>query len=388
MKSKLSIMHRFLMVTVAVSLAWLLAGTAGAQDTIKIGLITDKTGNAKWYAETMTKGTILAAKLLNEKGGILGKKIELLIEDDGNKPDVSASKAQKLIDAGVVAIIGVTSSTSIQQSQYATVKSGTPHVASSASSDRLTLDLDNKCFFQLGPLGSIQIATLMSYARAKNFKRVALMTDNTALGQTLAKYFKLGLEKSGAEVVVEQVVPGGAKSAVPQLQKVRAAKPDAIFQAGILGREMVLFFRAYHQLGLTQPILGTFNLSLPTYLKTAKDLIEGVAFIDAWDPTKPEVKAFVDVWKKEYGSEPFSLAGYGFDGLMFVANAIKRAGSTDRAEVCAVMQATKDLVGVMGAKGTAVGFPEGKRTGFPPQGAVVRVIKNNQHGPVVHSGTK
>lgn len=388
MKSKLSIMHWFFMVTVAVSLAGLLAGTASAQETIKIGVITDKTGNAKWYAETMTKGTILAAKLLNEKGGILGKKIELLIEDDGNKPDVSASKAQKLVDAGVVAIIGVTSSTSIQQAQNTTFKSGTPHVAPAASSDQLTLALDNKCFFQLGPLGSTQIATLMSYARAKKFKRVALMTDNSALGQMLAKYFKLGIVKSGAEVVVEQVVPGGAKSAVPQLQKVRAAKPEAIFQAGILGREMVLFFRAYHQLGLKQPILGTFNLSLPTYLKTAKDLMEGVAFIDAWDPTRPEVLAFIDAWKKEYVSEPFSLAGYGFDGLMFVVNAIKRAGSTDKAEVCVAMQATKGLAGVMGARGSAYGFPAGKRTGFDPQGAVVRLIKNNKHGPVVHSGTR
>jgi len=362
-------------------------GAASAEETIKIGVITDKTGNARFYAQPVLQGILLAAKVVNAEGGLLGKKIELVIEDDGNKPDVSASKAQKLIDAGVVAIVSNSSSTSSQQAQNTTIKTLTPQVTHNGS-DTLTRKLDNKCFFQIGPLGSIQIRTLMSYAKSKNYKRVALMTDNTALGQILAKYFKISLEKSGAKVVVEQVVPAGAKSALPQMQKVRAAKPDAIFQAAILGREMVLFFRAYHQLGMKQQVLGSFNLSIPTYLRTAKGLMEGVAFIDAFDPAKPEAKAFIAHYKKEHGKTPFSLPGYGYDDLMFVVQAIKRAGSTDKAKVCAALQATKGYRGVMGAKTASYGFPAGKRTGFDPQGAVVRLIKDNQHGPVVHVGTK
>jgi branched-chain amino acid transport system substrate-binding protein len=365
----------------------LTAAPAAADETIKIGVITDKTGNARFYAEPVLQGIVLAAKVVNAQGGLLGKKIELVIEDDGNKPDVSASKAQKLIDAGVVAIVSNSSSTSSQQAQNTTIKTLTPQVTHNGS-DTLTRKLDNKCFFQIGPLGSIQINTLVSYARAKKFKRVALMTDNTALGQILAKYFKIGLERSGVKVIVQQVVPAGAKSALPQMQKVRAAKPEAIFQAAILGREMVLFFRAYHQLGMKQPILGSFNLSIPTYLRTAKGLMEGVVFIDAFDPAKPEAQAFIAHYKKEHGKTPFSLPGYGYDDLMFVVQAIKRAGSTDKAKVCAALQSTKGYRGVMGAKTASYGFPAGKRTGFDPQGAVVRVIKNNQHGPVVHVGTK
>lgn len=358
-----------------------------AEDTIKIGVITDKTGNARFYAEPVLQGILLAAKVTNAQGGLLGKKIELLIEDDGNKPDVSASKAQKLIDEGVVAIVSNSSSTSAQQAQNTTIKTLTPQVTHNGS-DTLTKELDHKCFFQIGPLGSIQIATLMSYARTKKFKTAALLADNTALSQVIAKYFKIGLEKSGVKVTVEQVVPGGAKSALPQMQKVRAAKPDAIFQAGILGREMVLFFRAYHQLGMKQPILGSFNLSIPSYLTTAKDLMEGVAFIDAFDPVRPEAKAFIEAYKKEYGKTPFSLPGYGYDDLDIILQAIKRAGSADKAKICAAIAAMKDWRGVMGAKETSYGFPDGKRTGFPPEGAVVRLVKGNQHGPVVHAGTK
>jgi len=374
-------------VTVGLGGTALAPSAAVAAETIKIGVITDKTGNARFYAEPVLQGIMLATKVINAQGGLLGKKIELVIEDDGNKPDVSASKAQKLIDAGVVAIISNSSSTSAQQAQNTTIKSLTPHVTHNGS-DTLTRKLDHKCFFQIGPLGSIQIRTLMSYAKAKNYKRVALVTDNSALGQIIAKFFKIFLVKSGAEVVVEQVIPAGSKSAVPQIQKVRAAKPEAIFQAGILGREMVLFFRAYHQLGLKQPVLGSFNLSIPAYLRTAKGLMEGVAFIDAFDPDKAEAKAFIAHYQKEYGKKPFSLPAYGYDDLTFLVQAIKRAGSTDKVKVCAALQGTMNWVGVLGAKGTAYSFPNGKRAGYPLHGAVVRLIKDNDHGPVVHSGAK
>ena len=369
--------------TVAVAL-W--SGSVVAQNTIKIGVISDSTGNGRFYAVPILTGIRLAAKQINAQGGLLGKKIELVIEDDGNKPDVSASKAQKLIDAGVVAIISNSSSTSAQQAQNTTIKTLTPHVTHNGS-DTLTRKLKHPCFFQIGPLGSIQIRTLMSYARAKKYKRVALVTDNSALGKIIAKFFKIFLQKSGVKVVVEEIIPAGSKSAIPQMQKVRAAKPQAIFQAGILGREMVLFFRAYHQLGLKQQILGSFNLSIPSYLRTAKGLMEGVAFIDAFDPSKTQAQAFIAAYKKEYGKTPYSLPAYGVDDLMVLVQAIKRAGSTDKKKVCAALKATHNWVGILAAKGTAYSFAKG-RAGYPVEGAVVRIIKNNDHGPVVHSGTK
>lgn len=367
--------------------AALVAAPAAAQETIKIGVITDKTGNARFYADPVLQGIMLAAKNVNDSGGLLGKKIELVIEDDGNKPDVSASKAQKLIDAGVVAIISNSSSTSAQQAQNTTIKTLTPHVTHNGS-DSLTKKLDHKCFFQIGPLGSIQIRTLMAYAKSKNYKRVALLADNTALSKIIAKFFKIGLERSGAKVVVEEVIPAGSKSALAQMQKVRAANPQAIFQAGILSREMVLFFRAYHQLGMKQPILGSFNLSIPSYLRTAKGLMEGVAFIDAFDPAKPEAQAFIAAYEKEHGKKPFSLPAYGYDDLMVIVQAIRKAKSAESAKICEALRNTKSWVGVLAAKGTSYGFTATKRAGFPLNGAVVRLIKDNNHGPVVHSGVK
>jgi len=362
--------------------------TASSADTIKIGIITDQTGRAKFYAEPVTQGSILAAKVINSQGGILGKKVELVIEDDGAKPDVSASKARKLMDAGVVAIISNSSSPATQQAQSATVEKSWPHLTPANSGETLATKLKHPCFFQLGPLASTQIKTLMSYSRAKNFKQVAIVGDNSGLSKLIARVFKAFLERNNIKVVEQQIIPIGSRTGVPQVQKIRAAKPEAIFQAGIVGPQMVQFFKAYHQLGLKQPILGSFNLSIPAYLKIAKGLMDGAAFIDAYDPDKPETKAFIELYKKEYGKVPFSLPGYGYDGVMFVAQAIKRAGSTDRKKVCQAMATTKGWVGVMGAKGESINLTADNRRGFSVNGAVVRVIQNNTHGPVVHSGAK
>jgi branched-chain amino acid transport system substrate-binding protein len=260
-----------------------------------------------------------------------------------------------------------------------------PHMTPPNSADYLTKKLDNPYFFQMGPLGSTQILTLMAYNKKNNFKRVALVKDNSGLGTFLGKIFKDSLEKSGTEVVVEQTIEVGSTDAIPQMQKVRAAKPQAIYHSGIVVSAMATFFKAYHQLGMKQPVLGSFNLSVPQYLEVIPGMLEGVAFIDAYDPDKKETKAFIEKYKKVHGKEPFSLPAYGYDGLNVIADAIRRAGSTDNEKLRAALAATKGYVGVLGAKGTSVDF-SADRAGFPKQGAVVRVIQNNTHGPVVHSG--
>ena len=85
-----------------------LGGTALAQDAVKIGLIVDRIGFAKAWSEPITQGAIYAAKELNAKGGVLGRKVELVIEDDQSKPDLSASAARKLAEAGADFILSLT----------------------------------------------------------------------------------------------------------------------------------------------------------------------------------------------------------------------------------------------------------------------------------------
>jgi branched-chain amino acid transport system substrate-binding protein len=190
-------------LTVVAGAMLLLSSAAFAQSTIKIGMITDKVGPAKGYAEPVAQGAVYAVKELNAKGGLLGRQIELLVEDDQGKPDVSATAARKLVDSGVAFILSVSLTPATQQAQSVTRESKTPHMTPSNSGDTLTTQVDNANFWQTGPLGSTQISTLLSYARNKNYRRVALVTDNSDLGQLTNRFFKAELEKNSIQIVSE-----------------------------------------------------------------------------------------------------------------------------------------------------------------------------------------
>ena len=373
------------MKLVALLAAALLATAAQAQDTIKIGVITDRVGVSKPYAEPATEGIIFGANELNKKGGVLGRKVELLIEDDQSKPDVSAALARKLIDQGAVFILSVSLSPATQQQQTVTMEAKTPQMTPMNSADYLTTQLDNPYFWQTGPLGSVQIATLLAHAKTKSLKRVALITDNSELGQAIAKAFRAGLEKSGIQIVDDEVVSNGSTTATPQMQKIRGANPEALFVAGVVTATNVLIFKSYRELGLKFPIHASYNLSVPIYQTVAKGLVNGITFVDAYDPDKPEVKAFEAAYKKQTGIASTNLHGYGYDGIMLVAEAIKKAGSADKEKIRAAMQ-TITYSGVMGAKGMKYQFRDGKRTGFDPNGMVVRVYEGDRQGRVVHVG--
>jgi branched-chain amino acid transport system substrate-binding protein len=359
-----------------------------AQDSIKIGLIVDRIGFAKAWSEPITQGALYAARELNAKGGVLGRKIELVIEDDQSKPELSALAARKLDGAGVSFILSLTHTVAALQAQTVTVESRTPHLAPSLTVDTLTTQINNPNFWQTGPLASTQIATLLSYARHKNYRRVALVSDNSAISQATAKAFKAEFDKNGIQVVADETLPGGAQSADAQMQKVRAANPDAIFLATLLTPENLLVLRYYRSLGMKTPLVGNYNLSVPVYMSVAKGLLDGLVFVDAWDPEKPEVKQFVAGYAKEMGTEPYNTMGFGYDGVMMAADAIRRAGSTDKDQVRQAMQATRGYKGVLGSRDSRYGFADGKRIGFDPQGMVVRVYEGDRQGRVLHVGTK
>lgn len=383
-----SIHGRRAVLALAASLTTLAAPSWAQNAPIRIGMITDRVGPSKPYAEPVAMGAAFAVKEINAQGGLLGRQIELMVEDDQGRPDVSATAARKLVDAGAAFILSVSLSTATQQAQSVTKETRTPHMTPSNGGDTLTTQVENPNFWQTGPLASTQIATLLAYAANKNYKRVALITENSDLGQLTNRFFKAGLEKAGIQIVAEEIVPRGSTTADPQMQKIRAANPDALFMTGVLIPENALMLRAYRQLGLKVPVLGNYNLSVPQTASVAKGLLDGVVFVDAFDPDKAETKRFIEAYKKDSGTEPYNLNGYGYDGVMLVANAIRRAGSTDKEKIRDAMQATQGWVGVMGSAGAKYGFAPGRRAGFDTNGMVVRVYEGDRQGRVVHVGTK
>ena len=160
-----------------------------------------------------------------------------------------------------------------------------------------------------------------------------------------------------------------------------------IFLATLLTPENLLVLRSYRQHALKIPLVGNYNLAVPVYMSVAKGLLDGIVFVDAWDPDKPQAKQFVAGYTREMGVEPWNMMGYGYDGVMLAADAIRRAGSTDKAKVTAAMQATK-YKGVLGSVDATYEFRDGKRIGFDPEGMVVRQYEGDRQGRALHVGTK
>ena len=133
--------------------------------------------------------------------------------------------------------------------------------------------------------------------------------------------------------------------------------------------------------------LWRLNPSVPISCRVAKGSLD-VVISDAWDPAKPQVKQFVADYTREMGQEPYSMHGYGYDGVMLALDAIRRAGSTDKEKIRQAMQATRGYKGVLGSIPAAYTFEEGRRTGFDPQGMVVRMYEGDKQGRVLHVGTK
>ena len=373
---------------ISLAASVLLAAPAFAQDSVKIGIITDRVGFAKPWSEPILQGAIYAVRDLNDKGGLLGRKVELLIEDDQAKPELSATSARKLSEAGAAFILSTTHTPAAIQAQTVTVETRTPHLAPSLTVDTLTTQLPNANFWQTGPLASTQIATLLSYAKQEKYRRVGLAYDNSAISQATAKAFKSELEKAGIAVVADEMLAGGSTTAEPLMQKMRQAKPDAIFLATLLTSENLLILKAYRQYGLKMPLLGNYNFAVPVYSTVAKGLLDGLIFVDAWDPAKPEAQAFFAAYTRTVGQEPHAMHGYGYDGVMLAADAIRRAGSTDKDKVRQAMQATRGYKGVMGSTRATYGFADGRRTGFDTEGMVVRAYEGDKQGRVLHTGTR
>jgi branched-chain amino acid transport system substrate-binding protein len=378
-------MPRILLSILAGAIALILIGPARAQDAIKIGIVTDHTGNAAEFAQIEEQGLELALKEINAAGGVLGKKIELAYEDDEDKPALSATKVRKLASSGVVLIIQLSSSTSTQQAESASLETKVPHIGANQAADTLVTKLDNPYFFLAGMPASIQFKTLLAFTQ-KKYKTAAIFTDTSAIAQFVAKTFREGSEKAGIKIVDEETIEAGATDAVAQVQHIRSANPEVVLDAGNTISESATFYRTYRRLGLTYPIVANYNKSIPRYLTVVPHLLDGVYFLDCFDQDKPETKAFIERFKAARHEEPFSLAAFGYNALYLAADAIKRAGAPDREKIKDALASTKDFKSVIGAKGTTLNFSPDHRAGFPEQGAVIRVIENNKHGKAIFSG--
>ncbi len=322
-----------------------------AQDTIKVGEFASLTGGTASFGQASHKGTLLAIEELNAAGGVLGKKLQLITEDDQSQAGQPATIVQKLIAQDkVVAILGEVASSKSLEAAPICQQNKIPMISPASTNPKVTETGDY--IFRVCFIDPFQGTVMAKFALSKGWKRVALLTDvkqDYSIG--LAEFFVKYFTTHGGEIVKEQKFSSGDKDFKPQLTSLKAAKPDAIFIPGYYG-EVALIGKQAVLLGIKAPLLGGDGWIGESLLKVAGKSLDGsyvsTHFFDQ-DPN-PVVQTFVQKYRARYpGETPDDMAALGYDSAMILAAAMQRAGTTDSAALRDAIAATKNHAGITGS---------------------------------------
>lgn len=324
---------------------------AGGGDTIKVGEFASLTGSEASFGQSSHKGTQLAIDEINAAGGVLGKKIELLTEDDQSQAGMSATVVRKLISSdGVVAILGEVASSRSLEAAPICQENKIPMISPSSTNPKVTQVGDyifRVCFLDSFQGGKVLATFAHDTLKAKTVAVLKDVKSDYSVG--LASFFEKGYTALGGKIVTEGNYSGGDKDFSAQLTAIKAANPDAVFVPGYYTEVGLIALQA-KQLGINVPLFGGDGWESDVLVSIGGAALEGDYYSTHYSPddTSPVVQNFVKNYKAKYGETPDSMAALGYDSAMILADAIKRAGTTDAAKVRDAIAATKDFHGTSG----------------------------------------
>jgi branched-chain amino acid transport system substrate-binding protein len=290
---------------------------------------------------------MLAIEQINAEGGVLGRKIRVISEDDQSKADEAVNAVQKLINRdGVVAIIGEVASKRSLAAGSVCQKYKIPMLSPASTNPEVTRTGDyifRTCFtddFQ-GKVGG-------QFALRRGWKNVAILTDvNNDYSKGLAHFFRAVYGKSG-NIVADESYREGDKDFKAQLTTIKGKNPDAVFLPGYY-TDVGLILRQARELGLNVPFFGGDGWDSPETLTLGK-VVDGCFYSNHYSPEdpRPEVQAFLKAYEAKYNKIPDAMATLGYDAARVMADAIKRAGKADPKAIRDALAQTKDFSGASG----------------------------------------
>jgi branched-chain amino acid transport system substrate-binding protein len=321
-------------------------------EVIKIGHVAPLTGGIAHLGKDNENGARLAVDEINAAGGLEvgGKKykLELLAEDDKADPKEGTLAAQKLVDAGVVAVVGhLNSGTSIPASKiYA--DANVVQVSPSATNPKLT-EQGFKTTFRVVANDNQQGAVLANYAATEmKAKTIAIVDDRTAYGQGLADVVEKVAKEKGLKVVAREFATDKTTDFNAILTKIRAAKPDVVMYGGMDATAGPMA-KQMKQLGIKAKLLAGDGVCSPEFIKLAGDAADILTCSMAGEAVETLAKGeeFKAKYKAKFNQDVQIYSPYSYDAVYVIADAIKRAGKVDKAAIVAAMPAT-NYTGVTG----------------------------------------
>ncbi|MGA2542001.1 MAG: ABC transporter substrate-binding protein [Verrucomicrobiota bacterium] len=324
---------------------------SGGGDVIKVGEYASLTGQEASFGQMSHHGTELAMDELNARGGVLGKKLALLTEDNQSKQGESKTCADKLISRdGVIALLGEASSGRSLEAAPICQEEKIPMIAPSSVDPKVTET--GNYIFRVCFISSFQAKVMAKFALGTlKLKNVAMLTDvGLPYSVGMAEYFKPAFLAGGGKIIAEQNYTRGSTDFRAQLTAIRAAKPEGIFVPGYY-TEAGLICRQAKELGMNVPIFGGDGWESAKLVEIGGEAVEGTFFSTHFSPKQKSaaVQEFTKKFTDRYKVEPDAMAALGYDSALLLADAIKRAGTTDGPKLREALAATKDFPGITGS---------------------------------------
>jgi len=343
---------------VLCSLALIAAGCSSSQsssqdeDTIKIGFLGGLTGNHAHYGIETLKGMEMAVEDINNAGGVLGKKLEIIQGDHGSNISQAASVTQKLITQGVAAIVG-DPTTGITKSVAPICQQNKIVLMSAGAVGTGVLEIGDYIFRDCLP-DVVAAPGQVKYLKEElGWNKVALVTT-TGLdySESLTDIFKPALAKYGIEIVAEETIMEGDTNFSAVVTSLSTKEFDGVIFTGYY-TEGALFLKEMRKQGLKQVIAGGDGLLGKELYELGGEAAEGsmvyTGFAVDMERASEKTKAFIEKYKAKNNNKlPDMFAAQGYDAVMWLADAMKEANSTDPTVYREVLAKTKGWEGVTG----------------------------------------
>ncbi len=322
----------------------------GGANEIRVGEFASLTGKEATFGQMSHHGTELAIDEVNDAGGVLGKKIKLLYEDDQSKQGEPATVVKKLISRdGAVAVLGEVASSRSMEAAPTCQQNKIPMISPASTNVKLTEMGDY--IFRVCFTDAFQGKLLANFAkRTLKANNVAILTDTKSdYSVGLSRDFNAPFVANGGKIVAEQVYNGGDKDFKGQLTAIKAANPDAILVPGYY-TDVGLVAKQARQLGIIVPLFGGDGWESSKLIEIGGSEVEGTYFSTHFSPEEvsPVVQDFVKKFQAKYHEVPDAMAALGYDSARVLVDAMRRAETVDGPKLRDAISATKDFPGVTG----------------------------------------
>jgi branched-chain amino acid transport system substrate-binding protein len=344
-----------LLMALTITLISGCGGSANANE-IRIGINYELTGGVASYGQASVEGIELAIEEINAAGGINGKQIKAIKYDNKSDKSQATTLATKLMTQDkVVAVLGPATSGAFKATIPEAIKNKVVVASGSATDDAVTVDESGvkEFAFRICFTDSYQGTAMANYAlNNMSATKAAIIMDNSSdYAKGLASNLKKTFEEGGGTIVATEAFVAGDTDFNAILTKIKGQDYDVIFLPGYY-EEAGLIIRQARDQGINTPILGADGFGAPELVDLAgADALNDVYFSAHFSSLDkdPAVADFIENFKAKYGKEPDQFAALGYDLAMFVADGIKRAGSTDTVAIKDALAATKDFAGITGS---------------------------------------